>query len=80
MVSFCTVVMRIVDSYFCSIADTLLFLRLLDIGFNMSIHHNGKLDGKNKAKKWKYTTWWKYYKDEFPVAREMCDHLVKFAG
>lgn len=49
-------------------------------GFNMSIHHNGKLDGKNKAKKWKYTTWWKYYKDEFPVAREMCDHLVKFAG
>ncbi|CAJ1956075.1 unnamed protein product [Cylindrotheca closterium] len=49
-------------------------------GYNMSIHHNGKLDGKQKAKKWKYTTWWKYYKDEFPVAREMCDHLVKFGG
>jgi hypothetical protein len=49
-------------------------------GFNMSIHHNGKLDGKNKALRWRYTTWWKYHNDTFPVGREMCNHVISFGG
>lgn len=49
-------------------------------GFNMSIHHNGKLDGKDKALRWRYTTWWKYHNDTFPVGREMCNHVITFGG
>lgn len=49
-------------------------------GYNMSILHNGMLDGKTRAPKFLFTRWWNLYKDTWPVAREMCNNLVKFGG
>ena len=49
-------------------------------GYNMSIHHNGNLDGKEKNKRWNYLVWWKYYKNTFPIAKEMCDPYIRFKG
>lgn len=46
-------------------------------GLNMGIHHNGRLDGKEKNIAFGYNAFWeKGGKKNWQVGREMCDNLV----
>ncbi|CAJ1950277.1 unnamed protein product [Cylindrotheca closterium] len=49
-------------------------------GFNMSMAHNGNLDGKEKNSRWSYTIWWKYFNHTWPLASRMCSDVMTFAG
>lgn len=49
-------------------------------GFNMSMTHNGNLDGKEKNTKWAYRVWWKYYNHTWPLASRMCSDVITFNG
>jgi hypothetical protein len=49
-------------------------------GFNMSMTHNGNLDGKEKNVKWAYSVWWKYYNHTWPLASRMCSDVITFNG
>jgi len=49
-------------------------------GFNMSMAHNGNLDGKEKNTRWSYTIWWKYFNHTWPLASRMCSDVMTFAG
>lgn len=49
-------------------------------GLNMSMTHNGKLDGKEKNVKWAYKVWWKYYNHTWPLGSRMCSDVITFNG
>ena len=49
-------------------------------GFNMSMAHNGNLDGKEKNTRWSYQIWWKYFNHTWPLGSRMCSDIITFAG
>jgi hypothetical protein len=48
-------------------------------GFDLGIHHNGRLDGKERNVATRYTVFWKKQgRKNWAAAREMCDAVVVY--
>lgn len=48
-------------------------------GFDIAIHHNGRVDGKGNLAK-TFNAWWQRFNRTFPVGRDMCSHVLTFPG